>query len=60
MSELRKLARSLRLSPLYPTFVEYVRRTRDAEREAYEASPANEFARGRVSALNDLLEHIKD
>ena len=59
MTDLQKLARSLRLSPLYSTFVEYVRRTRDAEREAFEASPANEYARGRVSALNDLLEHIQ-
>lgn len=57
--QLREIMHILKMSPAHPRFKQYLSKALDDARSDYENQEANEFLRGRVSMLKQLL-HIME
>lgn len=57
--ELSGIMRILKMSPAHPRFLQYLQTALDNARQDYENQEANEFLRGRVSMLKQLI-HIME
>ena len=53
------LLSAMRGSPVFKEYVETLEESLHEERERFENNDANEYTRGRISMLKDLLEEIK-
>jgi len=53
------LLSAMRGSGIFKEYVETLEETLHEERERFENNDANEYTRGRISMLKDLLEEIK-
>ena len=50
---------AMRASAVFKDYVEILEESLHEERERFENNDANEYTRGRISMLKDLLEEIK-
>lgn len=50
---------ALRSSPIYKDYVDTLGEALHEERERYESMAADEYTRGRISMLKDLIAEIK-
>ena len=50
---------AIRSSPIYKDYIDTLNEALAEERDRYESTPADEYTRGRISMLKDLLEEIK-
>ena len=53
------LLSAMRRSSVFKEYVETLEESLHEERERFENNDANEYTRGRISMLKDLLEEIK-